>query len=319
MPDVDDPELLREVSVDFYLDGRSKVEIAKERGLSRFQVARMLNLARDLGIVRIEISTPAHLDNSTGSALARALGVREVIVSSGGSGTSPRDALARAVARTLVDRAEPQMTIGVSWSRTIELAAAHIDQLPPCDVVQLVGAQPVEGSGNSLEMIQRFKSLPGVRTWPIWAPLVVQDEATATGLRAQPQIARALERADQLDIAVVAVGGWSSESSTVYSNVSKSDIADAAAAGAVGECSGHLIDVNGQLVPTPLNRRIVGVGLDQLRRAPEVIISAHGAAAARAVRAAIRGGIGSTLVLDPAAAAALTEILRDESAAASVD
>ncbi|TDE97369.1 Cro/Cl family transcriptional regulator [Occultella glacieicola] len=319
MPDVDDPELLREVSVDFYLDGLSKVEIAKERGLSRFQVARMLNSARELGIVRIEISTPAHLDASSGRTLAQALGVREVVISSGTSSNPSRATLARHVARALVDRARPQMTIGVSWSRTIELAAKHIENLPPCEVVQLVGAQPVEGSGNSLEMIQQFKALPGVRTFPIWAPLVVQDAATAAGLRAQPQIARALERAEHLDIAVVAVGGWSTESSTVYSNVSPDDIAEAVAAGAVGECAGHLIDAEGRLVPTALETRIVGVGLDQLRRTPEVIVCAHGASAAPAVRAAVRGGIGSTVVLDPAAAGALTDLLRAESAGTPVD
>src|SRR5690625_6713202 len=100
------------------------------------------------------------------------------------------------------------MTVGIYCSRTIESAARHIDRLPPCEVLQLVGAQPVEGSGDSLELIQHFKGLAGVRTWPIWAPLTVRDATTAAGLRAQPQIAEALTRADSLDLAVVAIGGW---------------------------------------------------------------------------------------------------------------
>ena len=39
----------------YYLDGRSKVEIAEEFALSRFKVARLLDDARSSGLVRIEI------------------------------------------------------------------------------------------------------------------------------------------------------------------------------------------------------------------------------------------------------------------------
>src|ERR687894_332315 len=40
----------------YYLDGKSKVEIADELGMSRFQVARLLEAARASGLVRIEIT-----------------------------------------------------------------------------------------------------------------------------------------------------------------------------------------------------------------------------------------------------------------------
>src|SRR5512141_521920 len=38
-----------------YLAGRSKIEIADELGISRFKVARLLDFARERGMVRIEI------------------------------------------------------------------------------------------------------------------------------------------------------------------------------------------------------------------------------------------------------------------------
>jgi DNA-binding transcriptional regulator LsrR (DeoR family) len=40
----------------YCLDGRSKIEIADEFGLSRFKVARLIDVARSSGLVRIEIS-----------------------------------------------------------------------------------------------------------------------------------------------------------------------------------------------------------------------------------------------------------------------
>lgn len=59
MNEFDEAELLRAISTDFYLEGRSKVDIAKEYGLSRFQVARMLDTARERGIVTITVRDPA--------------------------------------------------------------------------------------------------------------------------------------------------------------------------------------------------------------------------------------------------------------------
>ncbi len=48
----------------YYLDDRSKTEIADELSISRFRVARLLDSARRSGLVRIEIE-------STGSSRAR--------------------------------------------------------------------------------------------------------------------------------------------------------------------------------------------------------------------------------------------------------
>ena len=46
----------------YFVDDRTKVEIATELQLSRFKVARLLELARDSGIVRISIGTPDEVD-----------------------------------------------------------------------------------------------------------------------------------------------------------------------------------------------------------------------------------------------------------------
>ncbi|UFU04025.1 Cro/Cl family transcriptional regulator [Ruania suaedae] len=305
--DPDELSLMRDVSIDFHLEGKSKVEIAREHGLSRFQVARLLTTARERGIVRVTIALPEESEAELGAQIAAELGVRVLISATHTDSSQRRDLLARTVAETIRDRVREGMTIGMSWSRTIERASLHLDHLEPCDVVQLVGAMPVAGSGDSMEMIQRLKTLRGVRTWPIWAPLVVRDAATAAGLREQPQIAEALAKADTLDLAVVAIGGWSRQASTVYPNIAPQDRAEAEASGAVGECSGRLFDAQGRDVHTTLDERVVAVSLDQLRRTPEVIACGFGSGAAPAVRGAALGNIASTLVLDTECARALAE------------
>src|SRR5579863_159707 len=50
--------LAARVAREFYLGGVSKVDIADRLGISRFRVARLLEGARDSGMVRIEIGLP---------------------------------------------------------------------------------------------------------------------------------------------------------------------------------------------------------------------------------------------------------------------
>lgn len=301
--------LMVEVSTDYYLDGKSKVEIAKDRGISRFQVARLLAQAREQGVVRIEI-TPPRVDGERGARLAARLGVGEVLIAASGEDTAvTRENVAVELAHAARAHITEGATVGVSWSRTVEAAVRHIGRLPQCDVVQLVGALPVEGSGNSLALINTFEQMPGVRTWPVWSPLLVADAATAAGMRRQPEIADALAKADHLDVAVVAVGHWSERTSTVFPQISAEEQQAATEAGAIAECSGRLFDAEGRPVRTSLDERVVGVTLEQLAATPQVIVIGYGAAVAPGLVAAVHGGVANTLVVDDAAATALENIL----------
>ena len=64
----------------YYLDGRSKVQIADELGLSRFKVARLLDLARETGLVRIEIGHPGSIDVDLSARLQQAFGLERAVV-----------------------------------------------------------------------------------------------------------------------------------------------------------------------------------------------------------------------------------------------
>lgn len=300
-------ELLADIGRDYYLAGRSKVEIATSYGISRFQVARLLEEAREVGIVDIQIHVPVPANTLSTADLEQQLGLSKLVIAPGDPDPARTlDALAKAAAGALMDQARTGSTIGISWSRTLDAAARHVHRLPKLEIVQLAGALPVAGSGNSLQLLQRLAQVSGSTIWPIWAPLVVDDAATAAGLRRQPEIASALAKADQLDLAVVAIGAWAPQASTVWDRVDNKDRQEGSAAGAVAECSGRLFDAAGQAVHTDLDDRVVAVTIEQLRGTPEVIAVARGASAAGAARAAAASGIITILITDEALAAALS-------------
>lgn len=313
MPELSRDELLARISSEYYLDNRSKVEIGASYGVSRFQVARLLTEAREKGIVEITVHFPSRVSGADIRRIESSLGIGEVVVAdTSGDAAQDRGVLARAAAAELSRQAPVDGTLGISWSRTLDMASRLVRELPRCDVVQLAGALPTDGDSNPLELIQRLGHLSGGLTWPLWAPLVVEDTTTAAGLRRQPEIAGALARADSLDLAVVAIGAWKPGTSTVWDRAD-ADVRQAAVeAGAVAECSGRLLDAEGVPVESGLDEQIIAVTIKQLQRTPKVIAVAQGEARAEAVLAVAKAGFVTTLIVDALLAQALTDLIDEE-------
>src|SRR5688572_10747784 len=72
--------LMALISRRYFIDGASKIDIAEQTGLSRFKVARLLDKARALGLVKIDISYPGTIDVDASSRLQAALGLKHALV-----------------------------------------------------------------------------------------------------------------------------------------------------------------------------------------------------------------------------------------------
>lgn len=181
-------------------------------------------------------------------------------------------------------------TLGISRSGAPQHAVKHLPKLPHNDIVQLAGAPRTDDTTEN-ESPRLFAELRSRTARPLWAPLVV-DQAAA--LKKSPEIDVALRRADSLDVAVLAIGGWSPGTSTVWPRVSE-DLARAAArAGEVAEVSGLLLDESGHELDTPIAGMVVSASVAQVRSAHHRIGVASGAERAPAVLAAVRGGWRAT-------------------------
>src|SRR6266540_1140837 len=86
-----------------FLRGMTKSEIADRLGVSRFKVARMLEQAREEGIVRVEVLEPVSVADELGAALEERFGLALAVVVRG----DDPDAPARAAARWLPELLGP--------------------------------------------------------------------------------------------------------------------------------------------------------------------------------------------------------------------
>lgn len=297
VPREEEIQRMAEVAAEHFLQGRSKVEIAESHGISRFQVARLLDQARREGIVQIRIVNPLDA-GSKRPELARRLGVASVTVIARRSEESLRSALARQAAGLLMEKLHDGARLGVAWSRTLMHLPEHLKSLPKVDLVQLVG--PLSAPGTSAAaatgLIHTLGSLAQGQVWPLPTPLVVDSVEVAASLRAAEEVRAALEAAADLDVAVISIGGWGEGASTLWGRLSAEEQHAAVTAGVVAECSGILLNAEGEVARSGLENRVIGVAPEHLRSA-RVVALAPAQQHPEAVIGAARAGFVDDLVL----------------------
>ncbi len=292
----------------YYLDGRSKIEIAEEFALSRFKVARLLDDARSSGLVRIEIGHPGVIDVELSARLMDVLGLQHCVVTDTPDDhpASLREHLGSAAAELLTELVTPSDVLGLSWARSVSAMATALHRLAPVPVVQLTGALSRPGvDDSSIELVREVARVAGGPAHFFYAPMAVSDAATARALRQQPEVARAFSLIGSVTKAVAGVGSWEPEQSTLFDATGEAERAELGRRGVCADVSGVLVDAAGTPVPAALTERMIGITAAQMRAVPEVIAIAYGRAKTRAVLAAVRGGMVNSLVTHSTLAQAL--------------
>lgn len=290
----------------FYVDNKQKSEIADELGLSRFKVARLLDLARSSGIVRISIELPSAVDLELGERLAARRGLRRAIVVR--IDESDADTLSATIGQAAADHLAailgPEDVVGMAWGASLTaMADALRGSASGADVVQIVGGvRATGGMISGVEIVRRVAERTGGHAFPLHAPLVVGSAETAQSLRRDPALADVIARYRRLSVAVFGVGAWDPPQSALFNELPHDERARLRDAGIVTDVCGIPIDAEGTAIRTELADRVVGVTLDELRRVPEVVAVAGGRAKVAAIDAALRTGVISTLVTDAATA-----------------
>ena len=294
----------------YYLDGRSKVEIAEEFGLSRFKVARLLDTARDTGLVRIEIRHEGAIDVDLSARLGERFGLRHSIVV-GTPDDDPlhlREHVGRAAAQLLAEIVTPQDVLGLAWARSVSAMARALPRLPGTPVVQLTGSLSLpDGPDTSVDVVRDVAAASGGIAHCFYAPLTVADAVTARALRQQPEVARAFGQLPQVTKAVAGVGLWEAGQSTLYDTASDDDRQALRDLGVCADISGVFVSADGEPVPTELADRMIAISADEMRAIPEVIVVPYGLRKAPAVRAALRSGLVSGIVTHTSLARAVLD------------
>jgi DNA-binding transcriptional regulator LsrR (DeoR family) len=283
----------------YYLDGRSKVEIAEEFGISRFKVARLIDVARTSGLVRIEIRAEGEIDVDLSARLRDRYGLLHSIVvdTPEDDAQALREHVARAAAHLLAEIITPRDVLGLAWARSVSAMARALPRLPGTPVVQLTGALSLaDRHDTSVDVVRDVAAASGGVAHCFYSPLTVADAATARALRQQPDVARAFEQLPLVTKAVAGVGRWEAGQSTLYDSSSDEDRAALRDLGVCADISGVFVAADGRPVQTELAERMIAITAEQMQAIPEVVVVPYGVRKAPAVRAALRSRLVDGIV-----------------------
>jgi DNA-binding transcriptional regulator LsrR (DeoR family) len=291
--------LAARVARQFYLEGVSKVDIAEQLGISRFRVARLLDSARESGMVRIEIGLPGgSLDTGLSAELCSVFGLRHAFAFNvpDEDELALRRRLGEAAGEVLMDIITPADVVGMSWARSLSGLAAALTRMPPCPIVQLTGAVPPPDGRDLLDLVRGVARIGGGPAHVFYAPMIVDDAQTAAAIRRQADVADAMALVPSVTVAMVAIGAWAPGLSTIYDACSPGERDAIGRLGVRAEMAGVFLGEDGHPVETALDSRMIVTPGPALARIPCVIAVAYGVAKSAAVHAAISGGMVHGLV-----------------------
>jgi deoxyribonucleoside regulator len=314
----DQLEFLAQIASWYYEEGLDQEMIAGRINRSRSAVSRLLEKARQAGLVEFYVHFPRRTDPALEAELCSKFGLSEALVLA----QAPVDysqllqRLGELGARALQAGLRDNMVIGVGWGTGVH---AVVEAMPDLSlrgtkVVQLIGAI---GLGDPLvdgaELARWLAQKLGGTYRYISAPVLVETEAVAQTLLRDRTIAETVELATRSDVCVTGIGTVRPELSGLLraGYLTESDLDSFVRAGVVCDILGYHIDARGHLAEIGHNRRVIGLpSLDVLRSIPRVIAVSGSIAKARSILAGLRGRYFSTLVTDADAAAAVLELER---------
>ncbi len=312
-------ELLLRVAWYYYKDELTQDEIARRLSMSRASVGRMLDRARRVGLVSINLNTE-HLDAfELSGELRRAFGLVEALVVPDHE-REPADhhALNARIglggAQFMSTHLRPGGSLGVGWGETVSrvVAATNFGAVGPVHMVTLTGG--VEGYLPTILSSQgevATESSNATSATVIPSPIMASTPSLAAALREEPTIQQVLKQACAVDQALVGVGTPTADATIVHMGYLNADDARGLRErGVVGDILGQFFDAEGKVVELPIHDRRIGIDLSDLRRIPKVVGVAGGLHKAEAILGALYGGFLDVLVTNELAAIRLLELER---------
>jgi lsr operon transcriptional repressor len=319
-------ELLLRVAWFYYKDELTQDEIAKRLSVSRASVGRMLDRARKVGLVSINLNAD-HLNAFEVSRnLRQTFGLSEALVvpdhaaqADDHHGLNAR--LGLGGAQFMSTHLRPGGTLGVGWGETVSrvIAATNFGVVGPVRMVTLTGGVDAylpaflssnNSSTSAAASVGEARADGDTTTATVIpTPIVASTPELATALKAEPSIHQVLRQACDVDQAVVGVGTPTADATIVQMGyLAADDVRALRDVGVVGDILGQFFDSAGRVVDLPIHARRIGIELADLARIPKVVGVAGGEHKAEAILGALRGGFLDVLVTNEHTALRLLEM-----------
>lgn len=282
-----------------------QMEIAKEEGISKSTVSRLLRKAEELGYIKITLEYPLEsVGEIEGQIREMFPSIKEVFITPdvvGDKSIVLKDTC-RALASHLDRYIKDREVVGVSWGKTMNCLADCISSLQAKDikVVQLNGgvSKHTNPTGATKIVDSLSKAGNGVGyMFPV--PAVVDSREISDVLKKDSQVKKVLTMAEEARVTIFSVGALSRDS-ILYEvgYLKEKDFLVLKEDDAVGDIASRFITEEGKIANEELNGRVVGLDLEALKKKEYNVGVAVGLEKVDAILGALRGGYVNVLYTD---------------------
>jgi deoxyribonucleoside regulator len=299
----------------YYEQGLTQEEIARTLPISRSQVSRYLSEARDLGIVQFRVIDPTERAEDLSAALTKrfpALKIALVVPVFSTDEQVARQMVGLACASFLREVVHPGQSMCIGCGRTVRNAIDGLKTypVPNLSVVQAMGNLGHEALNIDFNALTRAAADAfTAHAFYVNAPAILGSGTAAEWEAANPSIHESLERARMADIYLYSVGSLARDQLYVRTGtITQTDVQWLRDRGVAGDICARFFDAQGRECETPFSQRIVGITLQDLRRADLSIAIVGGADKALSLRAGMLGGWINVVITDEHTARAVLRL-----------
>ncbi len=286
----------------YYMENYTQQNISKLLGISRVRVIRLLEKARQDGIISFHIRQDSDRRMQVEKELIARFGLQDVwVVPVNGRVYELNESLAQAAAIYISDRLDGSFFINMGYGDTPSRVLNHLARRTetPINVVSLTG-------GVSYYLPNTQSSIFNARLHLIPSPLFLSKPEMVEEMRKEVSVQRIQQMSWEASMTVVGIGSMSEDATIIKNSIlTQADFLLLSMKGAVGDLLSHFIDKDGNPIENNLDNRLLSTPLEDLKQMNNVIGVAGGLNKVDAILAVLKGQYLDVLITDEETAAAL--------------
>lgn len=302
---------LVKVSSMYYHDGLTQAQIAQKLGVSRPVISKLLQRAKDEGIVKIYIKDESVHTVELERQLEQYFGLSDAVVvpNNGLSEEMAKREVGQAGASYISNNIKDVKSIGISWGETL----AHLVQEYPYERREDVTVVPLEG-GMGVKQVQIHanqlandlaKKLQSTCTY-LYAPAIVETEELKERLMGMEDVQTVLEIGRNVDVALIGIGNPYANSTLMrLGYLQEHDLTQLREVGTIGDIGFRFFDENGTPINDSLNTKVIGITLAEFQKIKKVIAVVEGQHKVESILGALKGKFIDVLITDELTASAI--------------
>lgn len=290
-----DDELVLKAAWYYYIENMTQQSIAMKLGISRMKVIRLLETAKETGVIQFKISQDMGKHLHAEQKLKEMWNLKNVlIVPTPDNKSKINEYLAMAAANYLADQITENTFINMGYGDTPSRVLNHLATITdvPVSFVSFTG-------GVNYYLPNSASNTFKARLHLYPAPLLLSSKEVCQAILQEPSVTEIRRMVRLSSFSIVGIGAMNNDA-TIISNgiLSKNDFTYLTMKGAVGDVLTHFIDKDGAPVVTSIEDRLVSTPLETLKELNNVIGIAGGEQKTTVIKAALKGGYIDSLITD---------------------